>query len=89
MEGADGYKAMDENQMTQHMMEDLDTDKDGQLSLKEFEGEEINVDAGEESEREEMKKAVQEDFKNADKNSDGKLSAEELQAFNKADNKAV
>merc|ERR1712107_863767 len=71
-DGTEGDSAMDE---TRKMMEELDKDKDGFLSFKEFLGDDI--DGAEEAE-DEMKKSMQEDFAKADKNKDAKLSAEEL-----------
>merc|ERR1719215_681891 len=72
MDDAEGNEAMDEKQAVQQMMEELDKDKDGSLSLEEFLGDEME---------EEMKKEMQGDFQKTDKNNDSKLSAEELQAF--------
>lgn len=70
---------MDEQQWAQEMMEELDKDKDGQLSFAEFEGEEIDVIG--EADKDEMHK----DFRKADKNNDGQLSVEELKHFNMGD----
>merc|ERR1712014_492583 len=48
MEGTEGDSAMDEKQMAREMMEELDKDKDGSLSFKEFLGDDI--DGAEEAE---------------------------------------
>jgi len=82
MEGTEGDEAVDVKHMAQQVMEDLDKDKDGFVSLKEFEGE--NLDGAEELD-EETKKEVLKEFQNADKNNDSKLSAEEILAFTNGD----
>merc|ERR1712014_134983 len=82
IEGTEGDEAVDVKHMAQQMMEDLDKDKDGFVSLKEVGSE--NVDGAEEAD-EETKKAVLEEFRNADKNKDSKLSAEEMLAFTNGD----
>merc|ERR1712050_712966 len=66
MERTLGDEAMDEQQMAQHMLEELDKDKDGFVSLAEFQGE--DMDGVEEADKEEKKKGMQEDFKRSDKN---------------------
>merc|ERR1740127_49760 len=64
--------AMDEKQMA---IAELDKDKDGFLSLEEFQGDAMD---DVETDREELKKGLEEDFRKADKNNDSKLSTEEL-----------
>merc|ERR1712039_362761 len=71
----EGDGAMDEKQM---VMEELDKDKDGFLSLEEFQGDAMD---DVETDGEELKKGLEEDFRKADKNNDSKLSTEELQAM--------
>jgi hypothetical protein len=80
---ADEDDAEAAEQMANQMMEDLDLDKDGQLSLTEFAaGEQAEAaDTEEKEESDQIKKDMQEDFTSADKDKNGKLSKEEVQAM--------
>eukprot|EP00930_Biecheleria_cincta_P026913 TRINITY_DN1891_c0_g1_i5.p1 TRINITY_DN1891_c0_g1~~TRINITY_DN1891_c0_g1_i5.p1 ORF type:complete len:230 (+),score=82.67 TRINITY_DN1891_c0_g1_i5:56-745(+) len=81
-EVADAYSAdqdsaeMSSDQIAKKIMGERDDDKDGQLTFEEFLG---SMDGTEEAEQ--SKQDIQVDFKKADKNSDGKVSMDELKAF--------
>merc|ERR1740138_808931 len=75
---ADEDDAEAAEQMANQMMEDLDLDKDGQLSLAEFASGDQTQDK---EERDQIKKDMQEEFTFADKDKNGKLSKEEVRAM--------
>eukprot|EP00930_Biecheleria_cincta_P026914 TRINITY_DN1891_c0_g1_i6.p1 TRINITY_DN1891_c0_g1~~TRINITY_DN1891_c0_g1_i6.p1 ORF type:complete len:232 (+),score=84.73 TRINITY_DN1891_c0_g1_i6:56-751(+) len=66
------------DQLATELMDERDGDQDGQLSFEEFLG---GMDDVEEDEQVQFKQDIQVDFKKADKNSDGKVSMDELKAF--------